>query len=74
MCKSRFTEPQIIAVLKSIEADRFVKKVCRKTLLLNNSKSPVLSGVPAINRPVLAPSTFLILPGLMNDIKTPIVR
>ena len=30
MCKARFTEHQIIAVLKSDEAGRTVKDVCRE--------------------------------------------
>ncbi|AKP34607.1 transposase [Yersinia aleksiciae] len=30
MCKIRFTEHQIIAVLKSVEAGRTVKDVCRE--------------------------------------------
>lgn len=31
MRKARFTEHQIIAILKSVEAGRTVKDVCRKT-------------------------------------------
>ncbi len=30
MCKARFTEHQIITVLKSVEAGRTVKDVCRE--------------------------------------------
>ncbi len=30
MCKARFTEHQIIAVLKSVQAGRTVKDVCRE--------------------------------------------
>ncbi|HAE78642.1 MAG TPA: hypothetical protein DCG73_12570 [Morganella sp. (in: Bacteria)] len=30
MCKARFTEHQIITILKSVEAGRTVKGVCRE--------------------------------------------
>ncbi|ENO8463890.1 transposase, partial [Yersinia enterocolitica] len=33
MRKARFTEHQIIAVLKSVEAGRTVKDVCRETAI-----------------------------------------
>lgn len=33
MRKARFTEPQIIAVLKSVEAGRTVKDVCREAAI-----------------------------------------
>ncbi|VAL18807.1 transposase IS3/IS911 family protein [Enterobacter kobei] len=30
MCKARFTGHKIIAVIKSVEAERIIKDVCRK--------------------------------------------
>ncbi|MGK9174689.1 transposase [Yokenella regensburgei] len=33
MRKARFTEHQIIAVMKSVEAGRIVKKVCREAVI-----------------------------------------
>jgi putative transposase len=43
MRKARFTEHQIIAVIKSVEAGRTVKDVCREAVYL---KPPTTTGSP----------------------------
>ncbi|VDY40069.1 transposase family protein [Salmonella enterica subsp. arizonae] len=43
MRKARFTEHQIIAVIKSVEAGRTVKDVCREAGI---SKAPTTTGSP----------------------------
>ncbi len=43
MRKARFTEHQIIAVIKSVEAGRTVKDVCRRPVSL---KPPTTTGSP----------------------------
>ena len=43
MRKARFTEHQIIAVIKSVEAGRTVKDVCREARI---SEAPTTAGSP----------------------------
>lgn len=43
MRKARFTEHQIIAVIKSVEAGRTVKDVCREA---GSLKPPITTGSP----------------------------
>ena len=46
MRKIRFTEHQIIAVLKSVEAGRTVKDVCREAAIWGSTPEPQIFPLP----------------------------
>ncbi|CAI1811032.1 Transposase [Serratia marcescens] len=59
MRKARFTEHQIIAVLKSVEAGRTVKDVCREASISEASNYNWKRNMAGWKRPILKKSKTL---------------